>query len=92
MTGIVTPFTRQHKVVLSPTNDRVLRLMDRAYRKAGRDPVQAYGDLIAAALLASRFIGLPEEQLVEHIRRFIPQADAAIKARPHIFGGAANDK
>ncbi len=92
MTDNVTPFTRAHKATLSPTNGRVLRLMDRAFRKADRDPVQAYADLIAAALLASRFIKLPEDQLIEHIRRFIPQADAAIKARPDIFGGIANDR
>jgi hypothetical protein len=92
MTDNVVPLRRAHLLRLSPTSDRVLRLLERANRKAARDPVQTYGDLLSAAVIAARLIGLTREQIDGHVSAFIPQADAARANRPDIFGGQANDR
>lgn len=88
----VIPLKRTFGATLSPTNSRTLSLVGRAARAVDGDLVQAFADLLAAALVASRFIELPEDQLIDHIRKFIPQADAAIAQRPDIFGAHANGR
>lgn len=92
MSDNITPLTRNYTLKLSPTNNRVLALTYRAYQKCGADPVQSYGDLLSAGILAALFIGLTEDQVIDHIRRFGPQARAALAANPNIFGGAKDNR
>ena len=92
MTENVIPLRRAHLMRLSPTSGRVLRLLERANRKAARDPIQTYGDLLSAAVIAARFIGLTRQQIDGHVNAFIPQVDIARSQRPDIYGGQANDR
>lgn len=83
----VTQIKRKHRLSFRPIHDDVLRLMGAANEAASLDPVQTYGDLLTAAMLAGRFIGLTADEISKHVSSAMPTCTAAINARPDIFGG-----
>jgi len=91
MADNITPLRRSHRLRLSATHKHVLATLLQSYDLAGRDPVENFGNLLSAAVLAGRFIGQTPEEIADYVSRFVPVADAARAARPDIFGGLVND-